>query len=165
VVRPRVEDFDAGAGVADMLDDFHEEQYAEGRTEEEMEATAKAFYDMLSSAQKPLHDRTTVSQLDSIGRLMGFKSECSMSREHFDGMLTVIGSPLPNGHILPKSMYESQKLLCALKMSYDQIHVCPKGCVLFRKEHKDVNYCPKCKYSRYLEVDSSDGQKRQLTSP
>jgi hypothetical protein len=53
VVRPRVEDFHAGAGVADMLDDFHEGQYTEGRTEEEMEATAKAFYDMMSSAQKP----------------------------------------------------------------------------------------------------------------
>jgi hypothetical protein len=30
-----------------------------------------------------------------------------MSREHFDGMLTMIGSLLPDGHILPKSMYES----------------------------------------------------------
>jgi hypothetical protein len=60
VVRPRVEDFDAGARVADMLDDFHEGQYAEGRTEEEIVATAKAFYDMMSSAQKPLHDRTMV---------------------------------------------------------------------------------------------------------
>jgi hypothetical protein len=68
-----VEDFDADAGLVDMLDDFHEAQYAEGRTEE-MEATAKAFYDMLSSAQKPLHDRTTVSQLDAIGYVMGFKS-------------------------------------------------------------------------------------------
>jgi hypothetical protein len=88
-----------------------------------MEATAKAFYDMMSSAQKPLHDQTTVSQLDAIRRLMGFKSECSMSREHFNGMLTVIGSLLPASHILPKSMYESQKLLHALKMPYDQIHV------------------------------------------
>jgi hypothetical protein len=165
VVRPRVEDFDAGAGVADMLDDFYEEQYAEGRMEEEIEATAKAFYDMMSSAQKPLHYRTTVSQLDAIGCFMGFKSECIMNREHFDGMLTVISSLLPDGHILPKSMYESQKLLHALKMSYDQIHVCLKGCVLFRKKHKDANYCPKCKSSRYLEVDSSDGQKRQLTIP
>jgi hypothetical protein len=42
VVRPHDEDFDVGAGVADMLDDFHEGQYAEGCTEE-MEATAKAF--------------------------------------------------------------------------------------------------------------------------
>lgn len=91
---------------------------------------------------------------------MGFKSECSMSREHFDGMLTMIGSLLPDGHILPKSMYESQKLLRALKIPFDQIHVCPKGCVLFRKEHKDANYYPKCKSSRCLEVDSGDGQKR-----
>jgi hypothetical protein len=42
--------------------------------DEEMEKTAKAFYDMMSSAQKPLHDRTKVSQLDAIGRVMGFKS-------------------------------------------------------------------------------------------
>jgi hypothetical protein len=49
-VRPRVEDFDPAAGVADMLDDFHEAQYTKGRTEEEMEETAKAFYDMMSSA-------------------------------------------------------------------------------------------------------------------
>jgi hypothetical protein len=165
VVRPCIEDFDPAAGVADMLDDFDEGQYTKGCTEEEMEATAKAFYDMISSAQKPLHDQSTVSQLDAIGRLMGFKSECSMSREHFDTMLTVIGSLLPDGHILPKSMYESQKLLRALKMPYNQIHVCPKGCVLFRKEHKGANYCPKCKSSRYLEVDSGDGQKRQLTIP
>jgi hypothetical protein len=106
---------------------------------EEMEPTAKAFYDMMSSAQKLLYDRTVVSQLDAIGRLMGFKSECNMSREHFDGVLIVIGSLHPNGHILPKIMYESQKLLHALKMSYEQIHACPKGYVLFRKEHKDAN--------------------------
>jgi hypothetical protein len=80
-------------------------------------------------------------------------------------MLTVIDNLLLDGHILLKSMYESQKLLRALKMPYDQIHVCPKGCVLFRKEHKDANYCPKYKSSRYLEVDSSDGEKRQLTIP
>jgi hypothetical protein len=76
-----------------------------------METTAKAFYDMMSSAQKPLHDRTTVSQLDTIGRLMGFKSECSMSREHFDGLLTVIDILLLDAHILSKGMYESHKLL------------------------------------------------------
>jgi hypothetical protein len=41
-----------------MLDDFHEGQYTKGRMEEEMEASAKAFYDMMSSAQKPLHGQT-----------------------------------------------------------------------------------------------------------
>ena len=75
-------------------------------------------------------------------------------------MLTVIGTLLLEGHILPKCMYESQKLLRALKMPYEQIHACPKGCVLFRKHHADAKYYPKCESSRFLEVDSGDGQKR-----
>ena len=78
---------------------------------------------------------------------------------------SVVGSLLPDGHILPKSMYEAQKLLRALKMPYKQIHACPKGCILFRKEYAEEKYCVKCESSRFLEVDSGDGQKRQLAIP
>jgi hypothetical protein len=90
---------------------------------------------------------------------MVFKSQYSMSRDAFDGLLTVIGSLLLDDHVMPKSMYE------ALKMTYEQIHACPKGCVLFRKEYAEAKYCPKCKSSRFMEVDSGDGQKRQLDIP
>jgi hypothetical protein len=138
VVRPRVEDYDADAGVADMLDDYGEAWFAEGQTEEEPEATAKAFYDMLAASHKPLHGHTTVSQLDAIGRIMALESQYSLSRGAFDGLLTVIGSLLSKGHILPKSMYEGRKLLRALKMPYEQIHACKNGCVLFRKEYAEA---------------------------
>jgi hypothetical protein len=74
---------------------------------------------------------------------MALKSQFSLSRDAYDGMLIVIGSLLPEGHILPKSMYESQKLLCALKMSYEQIHACSKGCVLSRKEHVEAKVLSK----------------------
>jgi hypothetical protein len=50
VVRQCVEDYDADAGVADMLNDYHEAQFAEGRMEDEPEATTKAFYDMFDAA-------------------------------------------------------------------------------------------------------------------
>jgi hypothetical protein len=63
---------------------------------------------------------------------MAFKSQYIMSRDTFDGLLTVIGSLLPEDHVLP-SMYEAQKLLCALKMTYGQIHACPKGHVYLGK--------------------------------
>jgi hypothetical protein len=165
VVRPRVEDYDTDAGVADMLHDYHEAQLVDGRVEEEPEATVKAFYDMFAAAQKPLHGQTKISQLDAIRRLMALKSQYSLSRDAFDGMLTVVASLLLEGHILPKSMYEAQKLLCALKMPYDKIHACPKGCVLFRKEHAEAKYCPKCTSSRFMEVESGDGNKRQLDIP
>src|SRR6185436_4143227 len=164
VVRQRIEEHDTNAGVADMLDDFHEAHFDEGRREEEEpEATAKAYYDMLAAALQPLHSHIKVSQLDAIGRLMAVKSQFTLSRDAFDVMLQVIGSMLPEGHILPKSMYEAQKLLRALKMPYEQIHAYPKGCILFRKEHVEAKYCPKCEFSRFVEVDSGDGQKRQLT--
>jgi hypothetical protein len=75
VVSQRLEEFDGDAGVADMIDDFHQGQFAEGRTEEEEpEETAKAFYDMISLAQRLLHEKTTISQLDVIRRVMGLKS-------------------------------------------------------------------------------------------
>jgi hypothetical protein len=74
VVRQRVKDYDADVGVADMLNGYHEAQFTEGRTEDELEATTKAFYDMFDVAQKPLNGRTNVSQLDVIGRIMAFKS-------------------------------------------------------------------------------------------
>jgi hypothetical protein len=73
VVRPRLEAFDGDVGVADWMDDFQEAQFGEG-LEDEPEESAKAYYDMLSSAQKPLHEKTMVSQLDAIGRLMALKS-------------------------------------------------------------------------------------------
>jgi len=120
---------------------------------------------MLAAAQQPLHGHSKVSQLDAIGRLMAVKSQFTLSRDTFDVMLQVIGSLLPEGHILPKSMYEAQKLLRALKMAYEQIHACPKGCLLFRKEHAQAKYCPKCESSRFVEVCSGDGQKWQLAVP
>ena len=152
VVRQRIEDHDADAGVGDMLDDFHEAHFEGERSEEEPEPTAKAYYDMLGAAQEPLHGHTKVSQLDAIARLMAVKSQFTLSRDAFDVML--IGTLLQKGHILPKSIYEAQKLLRALKMPYEQIHACPKGCILFRKEHAEAKYCPKCESSRFVEVDT-----------
>jgi hypothetical protein len=162
VVRQHVEDYDLVAGLADMLNDYHEGQFTGGCTEEEPDPTAKVFYDMFDATPKPLYSQTKVSQLDAIGRVMAFKSQYSMSRDAFDDLLTVIGSLLPEDHVLPKSMYKAQKLLRALKMMYEQIHACPISCVLFRKEYTEAKYCPKCKSSRFMEVDSGDGQKRQL---
>jgi hypothetical protein len=91
---------------------------------------------------------------------MGLKSKLNMS-QGFDKILVVIGTLLSKNHILPKSMYESLKLLRALNMPYEQIHAYPNGCVLFRMEQKDAKYCPKCKssgyYGAYCSCPGSNG--------
>ena len=142
VVRQRIDECDAACGIGDMLDDYEEAHFGEGPQEEKPEATMKAFYEMLEAAQKPLHGQTKVSQLDGIEHLM----------------LTIFGSMIPEDHILPKTIYQATKILSALKIPYEQLHSCPNGCILFRKEHEADTYCPKCKASRFLEVDSGDGQ-------
>ncbi|RLN33526.1 hypothetical protein C2845_PM03G32790 [Panicum miliaceum] len=106
VVRQRVRDYDADVGVEDMLNDYHGAHFNEGCREEEPEATAKSYYDM-STAQQPLHRHIQFSQLDAIARLMAVKSQFSLSRDAFDVVLTLFGSLLLKGHILPKSMYEA----------------------------------------------------------
>jgi hypothetical protein len=73
-VRQHIGDHDYGAGVGDMLDDFHEAHFDEERMGEEPEASAKTYYDMLAATQQPLHGHTKVSQLDAIGCLMAMKS-------------------------------------------------------------------------------------------
>jgi hypothetical protein len=60
--------------------------------EEAPEPTAKAYYDMLSSAQKPLHEHTNVSQLDAIGRLMALMCKFGISRDSFNEMMVVIAA-------------------------------------------------------------------------
>jgi hypothetical protein len=166
-LRQRIEEFDDEARCGDMLEDFHQANFDEGPDhimKEAPEPIAKASYDMLSSAQKPLHKHTIVSQLDAIGRLMALKCNLGISRDGFNEMMIVFGSMLPTDHIQPHNMYEAQKILRSLKMPYEMIDACTNGCVLFRKEHEDAKYCPKCKSSRYLEVDSSDVIRSNRTS-
>jgi hypothetical protein len=57
VVRQHVEDYDVDVGVADMLNDYHEAQFAGGCMEEELEPTARAFYDMFERHRSPFTAR------------------------------------------------------------------------------------------------------------
>jgi hypothetical protein len=81
-VRQHLEEFDGDGGVAGWLGDYEDVAFAERPTEdkqddkeEEPGLSAKAFLAMMESAQKLLHEKTTVSQLDAIGRLLGLKSQ------------------------------------------------------------------------------------------
>ena len=96
---------------------------------------------------------------------MALKAQFNLGRECYDAMMTVFGRFLPKGHVLPPNLYQSDKILRALKMPYEKIHACEKGCVLFRLQHADLNYCPICKSSRYVVVDNGMGEKTQTKIP
>ena len=60
VVRRRTDEH--GTGIEDMVQDFDDAR----DSEDEMEESAKAFYEMLESSKRPLHEHTELCQLDAI---------------------------------------------------------------------------------------------------
>nr|AAK13155.1 putative transposase [Oryza sativa Japonica Group]AAP54277.1 transposon protein, putative, CACTA, En/Spm sub-class [Oryza sativa Japonica Group] len=145
----------------EMIDDVHDAYVSV--EEEDPEPTAQAFFQMLSAATQPLHEHTQVSQLDAITRLLAVKSQYAISIAGFDALLNVICALLPQGHKLPANLYEAKKVLSALNMPYEKIDACPKNCMLFRKENTQKTHCDNCGESRYVEVEDSNGHKKQLT--
>jgi hypothetical protein len=101
-VRHQLEEFDADAGMADMMVDAHLGMEV---AEEDPEETAQAYYAMLEAAKQPLHENTTMSQQDAISRLIALKSSLGISRDDFDLVLATVGQLLPKGHSLPKNTY------------------------------------------------------------
>ena len=57
-VRHRTDEH--GTGIEDMVQDFDDAQDSDN----EMEESAKAFYEMLESSKRPLHEHTEHCQLD-----------------------------------------------------------------------------------------------------
>ncbi|XP_015694304.1 uncharacterized protein LOC102720804 isoform X1 [Oryza brachyantha] len=163
VIWQRTEDEDRDVDVHRMDDMVHDVRDAYMSVEEEdPEPTARAFYEMLTASNQPIHAYTEVSQLDAITRLLTVKSQFSISISGFDALLNVFTALLPQGHKLPSNLYEAKKFLSALNMPYEKIDVCPKYCMLFRKENAEKTHCDKCGESRYVEIQNSDGEKKQL---
>ena len=116
VVRRRTDEY--GTGIEDMVQDFDDER----NEDDEMEESAKAFYEMLESSKRPLHAHTELCQLDAIAQVMALKAQFNLGRECYDAIMTLFGQYLPKGHVMPANLYQSDKILKVLKMPYEQIH-------------------------------------------
>ena len=103
--------------------------------------------------------------MDATSQIMALKAQFNLGRECYDAIMTIFGRFLPKGHVLPTNLYQSDRILRALKMPYEKIHACGKGCALFRLQYADLNYCPICKSSRYVVLDNGMGEKTQAKIP
>lgn len=64
-------------------------------------------------------------------------------------------SILPTANSLPTSEYLASKKLKELGLSYNSIHACQNGCLLFRGEYEADTHCTKCGTARYRQVGKS----------
>ena len=62
---------------------------------------------------------------------------------------------LPQANKLPPSHYEARKMIKKLGLEYNSILTCPNGCVLYEEGNVDLNACPQCSKSRWIEGTNS----------
>ncbi|WMV58364.1 hypothetical protein MTR67_051749 [Solanum verrucosum] len=58
---------------------------------------------------------------------------------------------LPEGEALPKSFYDSKKIIKDLGLEYKKIHACPNDCMIYWNETKDRTSYKFCKAPRYKQ--------------
>lgn len=115
----------------------------------------------LQDAQTPLY--SSCSNYTKVSAIMGLyriKVKSGMSESYFDQLLMMIHEMLPKDNVLPRSTDEMKKFLKMFGFRYDLIHACKNDCILYRKQYKDMESCPRCGISRW-EKDKNTGEEKK----
>jgi hypothetical protein len=67
-------------------------------------------------------------------------SDCS-----FKELLMFVKDMLPQGNVVPKTVYEAKQIICPLGLEVEKIHMCKSDCILYRgPEYEDLEKYPIC---------------------
>ncbi|KAA0034832.1 transposase [Cucumis melo var. makuwa] len=112
--------------------------------------TSNIFDTMFDDAKKPLYPGCKkFTKLSALVRLYNLKVRYGWSNTSFSELLSIISDLLPDNNKIPTSLYEVNKTLGALGLSYQKIDACPNDCCLYRKEYANSTKCPKYGLSRW----------------
>jgi hypothetical protein len=76
---------------------------------EELEPTAKAFFDMMASAKRPLYEGAKNSQLDAIAQVLANKAQFDNTRACIEAHLTTFGNMFLKGIVCLKPCTKQRK--------------------------------------------------------
>ena len=128
--------------LGDMIHDAEDDSEDPNRSAE--------FVKLLDDSDKPLRDGSKMTKLSFLVRIFNLKARNGISDKGFSELLEFMGEAFPEYRdTIPKSAYESKKILRLLGMGYEKIHACPQDCILYRDQFADCTACPKCKASRW----------------
>ncbi|KAL9667140.1 hypothetical protein QQ045_001489 [Rhodiola kirilowii] len=85
---------------------------------------------------------------------MQLKVDNGWSDKSFDSMLRYAKKLLPTDNNIHLASYRDiKKILKNLRLSYETIHACEYGCILYYKEFENLYSCPVCNEPRYVHSD------------
>lgn len=105
----------------------------------------------------PLYAGASVTKLAATMLIMTICTMHGVSNKFVDELLCLLHKyilPVPNS--LPTNMYHAKVLVEKVGHSYENVHACKNGCVLFQGDaHKDMTECPVCNAKRYKSYGKS----------
>ncbi|XP_057789264.1 uncharacterized protein LOC131006122 [Salvia miltiorrhiza] len=147
----------------------HEDGYTQDHTTsidaEIANGQAGEFYKLIDASQQQLYEGCEkFSKLSFIIRLLHLKYLGRLSNKVFDMLLQLLTEAFPNAMDgLPKSYYESEKLMKELGLGYEKIDVCPNDCTLYWGMNERRISCDTCHELRWRTSNKdTTGEKRKI---
>jgi len=118
--------------------------------EEEPNADAARFFDLLKDSDEPLWDGcTNHSKLSAVAQVFTIKSNHGLSEAGYDKIIQWARSIIPEGNRLKENFYAAKSMMKPLGLGYQKIDMCPNFCMLYYLENAEMTECMACGHSRY----------------
>jgi hypothetical protein len=113
--------------------------------EEEPNADAARFFDLLKDSDEPLWDCcTNHSKLSIVAQVFTIKSDHGLSEADYDKIIEWARSILPEWNRLKKNFYAAKSMMKPLDLGYQKIDICPNFCMLYYLENVELTECMTC---------------------
>ena len=119
------------------------------------------FAALLEEMKQELHPGSVFTRFYFVVKLLHIKSFYRISNVVFTAILKFLSLAFPHCS-LPTSYKEARKLIKALGLGYESIHVCLNNCVLFRKTYAKNDECPVCGASRWKDDKARNRSPKKI---
>jgi len=118
--------------------------------EEEPNADAARFFDLLKDSDEPLWDGcTNHSKLSVVAQVFTIKSDHGLSEADYDKIIEWARSILPEGNRLKENFYAAKSMIKPLGLGYQKIDMFPNFYMLYYLENTALTECITCGHSHY----------------
>jgi len=118
--------------------------------EEEPNADAARFFDLLKDSNEPLWDDcTNHSKLSVVAQVFTIKSDHGLSEVGYEKIIEWTRSILLEGNRLKENFYATKFRMKPLGLGYEKIDMCPNFCMLYYLENAEMTECMTYGHSRY----------------
>lgn len=130
-------------------DALHQEAALEGYIDVENNTSPYTLDGLYTESTKPVYHGSKINVVSVTIIIMNIWSVFRVSNTFTNELFCFLsGDLLPTSNKLLRNHYAARKSIRRLGLHYNNIHVCPNGCILYHNEHAPFDRCPKCTQSR-----------------